>query len=441
MSLSGSRAFIAIWIGQLVSVVGSRLSTFALGIWVLRETKSTIDFSLIFVFAAIPALLLVPFAGALVDRWDRRRVMMVCDFVCGATMLVLAALLATHRIALWHIYAGAAVQAFANAFQMPAYMASIPMLVPKEHLARANGLVQTAFATSLMLGPALAGVLVTLVALPGVLIVDGLTYFAAVIALSLVRIPRPAGASEQEAPLLREAAAGWRFVRERSGLVGLLVLFGTSNFLFGMLSILITPLVLSFANAAQLGMQMSIGGAGLFAGGLAMSTWGGPKQRIHGVLAPTIAAGVFLALHGIAPSIALVSSMGFLFFLMVPVMNASQDSIWQTKVPPDLQGRCFAFQRVLSEAAMPIGFVLAGPLADKVFEPLLAPHGALADSVGRVIGTGSGRGIALIFIVAGIAMTLLGVIGYAVRPLRQVESDLADAALPVSGAEPEPALI
>jgi DHA3 family macrolide efflux protein-like MFS transporter len=443
MSLTGGRAFIAIWIGQLVSVVGSRLSTFALGIWVLRETKSTIDFSLIFVFAAIPALLLVPFAGALVDRWDRRRVMMVCDFVCGATMLMLAALLATHRIELWHIYAGAAVQAFANAFQMPAYMASIPMLVPKEHLARANGLVQTAFATSLMLGPALAGVLVTLVALPGVLVVDGLTYFAAVIALALVRIPRPAS-TEQEAPLLREAAEGWRFVRERGGLVGLLVLFGFSNFLFGMLSILITPLVLSFANAAQLGLQMSIGGAGLFAGGLIMSTWGGPKRRIHGVLAPTMAAGLFLALHGIAPSFALVSAMGFLFFLMVPVMNASQDSIWQTKVPAELQGRCFAFQRVLSEAAMPLGFILAGPLAEKVFEPLLAPNGPLADSIGRAIGTGNGRGIALIFIVAGIAMTLLGAIGYAVRPLRQVENDLADATLPSSVAappEPEPALI
>ena len=443
MSLTNGRAFIAIWIGQLVSVVGSRVSTFALGIWVLRETKSTIDFSLIFVFAAIPALLLVPFAGALVDRWSGRKVMLVCDVICGTTMLVLAALLATHRIELWHIYAGAAVQAFAAAFQMPAYMASIPMLVPKEHLPRANGLVQTAFATSLMLGPALAGVLVTLVALPGVLLVDGLTFFAAVIALALVRIPRPE-APEEQAPLLSEAAAGWRFVRDRGGLVGLLVLFGFSNFLFGMLSILITPLVLSFASAAQLGLQMSIGGAGLFAGGLAMSAWGGPKRRIHGVLAPTMAAGVFLALHGIAPSFALVSAMGFLFFLMVPVMNASQDSIWQTKVPAELQGRCFAFQRVLSEAAMPLGFILAGPLAEKGFEPLLAPNGPLADSVGRVIGTGSGRGIALIFIIAGIAMSLLGAIGYAVRPLRDVESDLADAELPSTGSpstEPAPVLV
>lgn len=430
MALNGARAFLAVWIGQLVSVVGSRLSTFALGIWVLRETGSTTSYAFIFVCAAVPALLLVPFAGALVDRWDRRRVMLVCDAICGATMLVLAALLATHRIALWHIYAGAAVQAFANAFQMPAYMASIPLLVPKEHLARANGLVQTAFATSLMLGPALAGVLVTLVALPGVLVIDGATFFAAVIALTLVRIPRPPR-DPNEAPgaLLHEAAEGWRFVRDRRGLVGLLAIFGTTNFLFGMLSILITPLVLSFANAAQLGMQMSIGGAGLFLGGLAMSTWGGPKTRIHGVLASVIVAGVFLALHGLVPSIAFVSAAGFFFFLTVPVMNASQDAIWQTKVPAELQGRCFAIQRVLSEAAMPVGFVLAGPLADRVFEPLLAPQGALASSIGRVIGTGAGRGIALMFIVAGVAMTLAGITGYSIRPLRRVEQELDDAPL------------
>lgn len=429
------RAFLWIWIGQLISVIGSRLSTFAVGIWVLQKTGSTTQYAFIFICMAVPALLLAPFAGALVDRWDRRKVMIAADALAAFTVLGLGVLLYLGRLGLAEIYLAAGLQAIATGFQVPAYMASIPLLVPKEQLARANGMVQTAFAAAQIVGPALAGVLVSTISLYGVLFVDFVTFVAGIIALLIVDVPRPAAAAEQAPALWHEAAEGWRFVRERDGLLGLLTLFGFTNFLFGIVSILITPMVLAFSNAAGLGMQMSIGGCGLLLGGILMSAWGGPKRRIHGVLASATFAGLMLAAHGLRAEIWFVSAMGFLFFISLPIMNASQDSIWQTKVPAALQGRCFAIQRVLSEAAMPVGFCIAGPLADRVFEPLLMPGGALAGSVGLVIGTGPGRGIALIFIVSGLTMALAGVIGYAMRGLRNVETDLADA--PV---EPAPAV-
>lgn len=430
---AGLRNFLLIWFGQLVSGVGSRLSAFALGIWVLQSTGSTTRFALIFVAMAVPALLVSPLAGALVDRWDRRRVMLGCELLSAASMLTLAALLAFDRLALWHIYAGVGLSSLANAFLAPAYSASIPLLATREQLSRVNGLVQTGAAVAQVAGPLLAGVLVSSISLHGVLLVDAASFLTGAAALALARVPRPPRADAPDAAdaaegggLWREAGEGWRYVRSRGGLLGLLSVFGVNNFLFGIASIAITPLVLSFADPAMLGLQMGLGGAGLLLGGLAMTASGGPTRRIHGVLGCSLLAGLALALHGLAPSMLLVTAAGFALFAMLPVIGACNDSLWQSKVPAALQGRCFAIQRVLSESAMPVGYVLAGPLAERLFEPLLARDGALADSLGRWIGTGAGRGIGLMFITLGLLMAAVALAAWCVPAVRHVEQ-LPDA--------------
>jgi len=422
---AGLRDFLLIWFGQLTSGVGSRLSSFALGIWVLKTTGSTTQFALIFVSMAVPALLIAPFAGALVDRWDRRRTLLACDAISAIVQMAMAALLMTGRLQIWHLYIGVGITAVASAFHGPAYAASIPLLATREQLARVNGMVQTGYAVAQVAGPLLAGVLVSVISLHGVLVVDALTFLAAVTALLLARVPRPARSDEPES-LLKEAATGWRYVRERDGLLGLLFVFGASNFLFAIASIAITPLVLSMADPARLGVQMAVGGSGLLLGGLAMTATGGLKRRVHGVLGFSLLAGLALAAHGLAPSFVLVTAAGFVFFLTLPAISASNDSVWQSKVPSHLQGRCFAIQRVLAEAAMPIGYCLAGPLAEQVFEPLLMPHGALASTVGTLIGVGQGRGLGLMFIVLGLAMSLVALAAFSVPALRQVD-DLPDA--------------
>jgi len=436
--LSGLRDFLLIWFGQLVSGVGSRLTSFALGIWVLQTTGSTTRFALIFVAMAVPALLISPIAGALVDRWDRRRTMIACEALSAVTMFVLVALFATDTLQLWHVYVAVGVSALANAFLQPAYAASIPLLASPEQLTRVNGLVQTGFAIAQVGGPLLAGILVSSISMQGVLIVDALTFLVGVAALVIARVPRPARAVDEGEPdLWREAATGFRYVRERPGLLGLLTVFGLSNFVFGIASIAITPLILSFADVALLGVQMAIGGVGLLAGGIAMSTWGGPRRLIDGVLGFSLLAGLFLALHGLAPSFALVVVVGFAFFITLPIINSANASLWQSKVPAHLQGRCFAIQRVLSEAAMPLGFCLAGPLAEHLFEPLLAPGGLLAGSVGAVIGIGPGRGIGLMFVVLGVLMMLIAGGAYAVRAIRRIEDELADAPVVAAGPDAE----
>lgn len=425
------RDFLLIWFGQLISGVGSRLTSFALGLWVYRTTGSTTLYALIFVSMAVPALVLSPLAGVLVDRWDRRRTMIACETFSAVIIAALALLVFSGHLRMWHIYAGVGLTAVANAFLQPAYAASVPLLVKNEQLTRMNGLIQTGQALALVGGPSLASILTYSVGVWTALAIDAASFVVGAILLAMARVPRPAEAATDVAPnLWHEAREGWRYIAESRGLFGLLMVFGVNNFLFGIASIAIFPLVLSVATPDMVGVQMSIGCSGLLLGGLLISTWGGPRRKIDGVLGFSLLCGLGLAAHGLSPSFWLLSIAGFFTFATMPVMNATNASLWQSKVPSHLLGRSFAILRVMSEAAMPVGYLLAGPLAEFVFEPLMAPNGALAGSVGAVIGTGPGRGLALMFVLLGVAMLITAAAGYGVRSIRRVEEELPDAPMP-----------
>jgi MFS transporter, DHA3 family, macrolide efflux protein len=425
--LAGLRNFLLIWSGQLVSSVGSRLSSFALGIWVLRTTGSPTSFAMTFLAMTIPALVVSTVAGALVDRWDRRRTMIVCDVLSGVTMLVLAGLTAIGELTMWHIYVAVGAASFFNAFRAPAFAASIPLLARRDQLPRVNGMAQTGIAVAEIIGPLLAGVLVSLISLLGILMLDALTFVVGVTTLAMARIEQPVAARNQPRQgLLREAAIGWRYVHERPGLMGLLAILGTNNFVFSIARVGIAPLLLSFSGPARLGVQYAISGSGLLLGGVAMSVWGGPKKRIKGVIIFSVLAGICLAAHGLRPSFTLVCVAGFVLFLMMPVITASSNSLWQAKVPLDLQGRCFAMQRMLVSTATLLGYCLAGPLSEFGFEPLLATRGLLAGSLGLIVGTGPGRGIALLFITLGAVMILAAIVARSIPPIREID-ELEDA--------------
>lgn len=425
--LAGLRNFLLIWAGQLISSVGSRLSSFALGIWVLRTTGSTTHFAMTFVAMTIPAIVVSTVAGALVDRWDRRQTMIACDLFSAATMLMLAGLGATGHLTIWHVYVAVGAASLFNSFRAPAFAASIPLLAPRDQLPRVNGMAQTGNAIAEIIGPLLAGVLVSSISLLGILVLDALTFAVGVATLLAAFIPRPvANASQNREGLLREAMIGWRYVHERPGLKGLLAIYGSNNFLFSIAGVVIAPLLLSFGDPTRVGVQYAISGSGLLLGGIAITMWGGPRKRINGVLVFWALAGVCLAAHGVRPSFTLVAVAGFVLFLMIPVISASSNSLWQAKVPAGLQGRCFAIQRVLMNTATVLGFCLAGPLSEKVFEPLLGRGGPLAGSVGLIIGVGPGRGLGLMFIALGALMTLIALTAYSVPAIRQID-ELADA--------------
>ncbi|MDF1595048.1 MAG: MFS transporter [Acidimicrobiia bacterium] len=425
---SGFRTFLIVWIGQLISVTGSTLTGFGLAIWVYVETDSVTLLAVLTLAASVPGMAITPFAGPLVDRMDRRIVMLLADSAAGLATMAAAALYFTGNLEVWHIYPIAAVGSMANAFQEPAYLASVPLMVPKEHIGRANGMIQLGPAIGTITAPALAGVLVLTAGIGAVLLVDMATFIVAVGTLSLVRIPRPERTSDEDEgePLLRGFGRGWSYIRERPGLFGFLLMAALLNFILGFANVLFLPLLLSFSNEAAAGGIMSIAGIGMLVGSVVMSVWGGPKRRVPGMLGFMAISGVAVSITGVRASVLWIAGSAFTLMATVAIVNGTSQALWHTKVAPDMQGRVFSVRRLLAQFAAPISYLLAGPLADNVFEPALAEGGALADSVGAIIGTGPGRGIGFLFVLMGIGTVLVAFAAYGRPHIRNLEFELPD---------------
>lgn len=425
----GVRNFLIIWVGQLASLTGSGLTAFALGVWVYQSTGSVTKFALISLAAALPVAAVSPLAGALVDRWDRRWAMLLGNCGAGLSILAIILLLFSGRLELWHIYLCTAAGSTFTALQWSAYNASVTQLVPKKQFGRANGMVQVGQAVARIGAPVLGGILLLAVNIKGIVLIDFATFIFAAVTLLIARIPRAKRSVEagQERRYWKDVAYGLTYIRRQHGLLGLMILFGVCNFLMGFVIVLVVPLVLAFTSAKMLGTILSIGGLGMLFGSLSVSAWGGPTRRVRGVIGFMLTAGLSIVLGGLRPQLLLIGVAAFVFFLSIALINSCTQTIIQTKVPTDLQGRVFSVLTMVAWSALPLAYPIAGPLADRIFEPLLSINGPLADSVGRLIGVGPGRGIGLLFIVLGSLMVLISVAAYLYPRLRRLEQELPDA--------------
>lgn len=424
----GIWVFGIIWFGQLISLVGTTLTDFALGVWVFQQTGSVTQFAFITVTTLLPGILISPIAGTLVDRWDRRWAMILSDSGAVLCTLAIFLLFLSNRLEIWHIYLLTAITSLFNAFQWPAYMASVTLLVPKKHLGRASGMTQLSEAVAQIVSPVLGGFLLITIQIWGVILIDFITFLFALLTLLCVRIPRPESSEKKsgEGSLLSEVAYSWHYLTHRHGLLGLLGFYLVIEFTLGTVVTLVTPLILSFASPAVLGTILSVAGLGMLFGTILMAVWGGPQQRVTGILGFTLIQGIILFAGGLRPDVFLIGGAAFLFLFVNPIVVGCDQVIWQRKVAPDVQGRVLAIHRMASWGSLPFAALAAGPLADYIFEPLLAVDGALAGSVGQIIGIGPGRGIGLLFIVMGVLTILAAVAGYLYPRLRLLEQELPD---------------
>ena len=367
----GMLAFLLVWMGQIISVLGSSMTGFGLTIWMYQQTKSATAMGLMQVAFITPFLLLSPIAGVMVDRYNRKLMMMVSDLAAGLSTIGLLILFATGHMQFWYLYVAQVINGIGNTFQWPAYSAAITTMVPKEQYGRANGLMSLLDAGPGVLAPLMAGALLPFIKITGIMFIDVATFIFAIGALLIVFVPQPEKTEEGQkgqGNLWKESLYGFKYIFSRPSLLGLQLVFFGGNFFSGISGAIFAPMILARTNSNSLifGSVETAGAIGGVVGGLLMSAWGGFKRRVHGVLAGHMLLGVCAAMLGIATGLPLWIPVMVLMDITVVVVNASNQTIWQAKVAPDAQGRVFSARRLIAWFTNPITPIIGGTLADFV---------------------------------------------------------------------------
>jgi MFS family permease len=425
------RGFVVVWFGQVISLLGSAMTWFALMIWAYDQTGQATPMALLGAFSFGATILFSPVAGALVDRWDRKRVLLLSDATAGLATLVVLGLYLAGQLQIWHLYLIGFLAGTFQAFQYPAYAAAVTMMVPKEHYTRASGMLELAWSASSVMAPLLAGLLLGRIGIEGIMTLDLLTFLFAIVSLLLVSVPQPPPSEagvQARGSIWQESNYGFRYIKARPSLLSLLMLFAVVNLVDYAGFTLFAPMILARTggNELALGSIQSVGAIGGVVGGALLAMWGGSRRKIHGVLLGWALSSSGILLMGVGRGLVVWMIASFAYAFFEPFVNGSSQAIWQLKVAPDVQGRVFASRLLVSQITMPVAMLFVGPIADHLFEPAMMPGGALADACGWLVGLGPGAGMALMCVCAGFLAMVLPLLGYAIPLVRDVETLIPD---------------
>ncbi|MDF2940567.1 MAG: transporter [Gammaproteobacteria bacterium] len=403
--------FLIIWFGQFISSIGSGLTAFALGIYVFHLTGSATTYSMVLLAAFLPALILKPVGGTLSDRMNRRLLMIIGDLGTALGIIFIILMMFVGIKGFWVIYCGTVVSSIFVAVQNPAYKASVTDLVSKEFYSKASGLMQVAESSKFLISPIIAGFLFKIMDVKAILIIDVMTFLIAISTSFYIKSNYPVTKQEIATQhFCKDFTDGFSYLFKNKSILLLISIISFITFFIGLLQALLGPMILSFTDSVTFGVSQTIATTGMLIGSSFIGVFGKSNQKIRILSVSLILSGVFFSLLGISANIITITVFGFLFFLVLPFINTSLDVLVRGNVENYMQGRIWSIVSLISQLGMAVAFAIAGYLADKVFNPLLEPNGALASSVGAIIGTGTGRGIGLIFILSGLFVVITAIV-------------------------------
>ena len=400
------RPFLTVWVGQTLSLVGSSVSGIGVAVWVYLETGSAAWLGMLAAMASLPVLVAGPFLPV-VDRVSRRRMMIVADAVASLGTVVALVLAISGRLEVWHVAVAAFIGGFGSAFQFPAFQAAVPLLVDRDALGRANGLNQLGPAAGVVVGPVIATPLVAWWGITAVLLVDVATFLVAIACTAAVRFGDGAAVARSDSV---DDDGSWRSVVawlrvDGRPLVVLLIVMAITNFFLAFFNVSIISLATILGGAARAGLVLGAGGVAMLAGTIVLGAVGISRRRVRTFAIALVACGVGCVVAASRPEFwVLVIALG-----MVPAVSAAVATIYHDWVPAQMQGRVFGLRAAIGRGLEPLGAVTAGVVIATVAEPAMDDGALGARTAGRLIGTGTERGAAVVLAVVGLALIVLGV--------------------------------
>ncbi|MDO5018704.1 MAG: MFS transporter [Lagierella massiliensis] len=404
------RKFIVVWFGQFVSILGSGISSFGLSIWIYMMTKSATSFAMTFFVQMLPGIIFAPLAGTLADRKNRKYIIILTDSLDAVLKIVLIILFLTGKIKVWMVYPITFLSQTLGTFQNPAFNASIPLLVEKKDISRANGFMQLIMAIQGLLAPLIAGSLYPFIGLAGLFTIDFISFFVAILTILPQKIEHEIEElkdSNLTKTMLTDMKLAMNLLREKEGFLQIIKVFSLINFIANLAIVLLGPMVMGNFDTKIYGIVNSLSGAGMIVGGVLSGVIPVQKHKVRSIYMSIIICSLGLIIAGVNYHW-LVIAIGILIFSFpLPYANATFGSLLHLKIENNMLGRVGSLINAFLKILSPIATLLAGILADHVFEPLLMENGKLANTfIADLIGIGKGRGIGLLFIICGL-MTLI----------------------------------
>jgi MFS transporter, DHA3 family, macrolide efflux protein len=409
----GFKGFTLLTIGQLISMIGSTMTQFGLGIWIWKITGNATPFSIIAVCFMVPNLLFSPLAGVFVDRWSKKKALILPDLSAGIITIITLILFLTSKLTLPFLYIAAFLSGVFNSLQWPAYSVTMSLMVKKDDLGKANGLYSICETAPALLSPIFAGMLLPLINLNGIFIIDIVTFLFAIFAVFIVIIPEyihfDNSSESKNQNIIKDSLFGFSYIFQRRALLSVLTVFLLTNFFEGFSNTLFAPMILAKTNnnSVFLGIIQSCFGIGGVLGGLLMTFWGGTKKKIYSLLIGMMLTGFGSILLGLSKTLTYFIISVLLIAITMVITNASSQAIWQSNVPSNLQGRVFSARRFIAQFIGIIPMAVSGPLVDKILTPLFIKYSFLTN----LFGNGKGGTISMLASVGGFFTIIVVIVG------------------------------
>lgn len=418
----GFKKFLIIWMGELISNIGSGMTAFGLGVYVWQLTHSAVDVSMVEMAALLPMILLSPAAGVLADRYDRRLLMILGDIVSSFGLIVMLVLMDKGHIQVWQICLCVGFSSAFVALLDPAYKATITDLLTEDEYAKASGMMSIASSSKFLISPIIGGLILAAYGMEVILTIDILTFVVTVVAIfSISKSLAVKSQVKKEMNFFKDLKEGWLIILEAKGVMLLIVLVDLLMFYMGFIQVLSKPMILSFTSEKTTGILQTVVACGMMVSSIMIGGGILKRKYVNVMVVSFIISGISMVGFGATTSMTVIIISGFLFFASLPYATTSIDVLIRKSIDNEKQGRAWGLISLISQLGYVIAYVLAGVLADYVFNPALIDGGVLADTVGKIIGTGETRGIGFLIILAGLGLIITALIVSKSKSIREME--------------------